>query len=359
MKKYAIVAGVVIVFGVAVWLMYVNPFSTSPRAVTPQLAKELHLFIWSNYLDPTVKTDFEKEFGVKVIEDNFASNEDLLAKLQAGGSGYDVIVPSDYMVQIMRKQNLLAPLDLKNIANFKNINQSFKNLDFDPGNQFSMPYMWGTTGIGYNKKKASAPPTSWADLFDPAKLEPYKGRISMLDDAREAIGAALIYLGFSPNTTNEKELEAAKQVLIKQKPFVAKYDSESFRDSLAANEVILAHGWTGDIAAAKVANPDIEFVIPKEGSLTFLDNLAIPKTSKNQYTAEVFINYLLRPEISAKIVNLRRYASPNDAAKSLIQPEILNSATYSRPEGIKLYWLQDLGPAGDLYEKIWTEIKGQ
>lgn len=359
MKRYAVIGVIVLALAGALWLMYVNPFAPTRNANGPQLANELHLFIWEEYLDPQVKTDFEKEFGVKIVEDNYGSNEELLAKLQAGGSGYDVIVPSDYAVRLMTKHNLLAELDLKNIANLKNIGEKFKNLEFDPKNQFSVPYMWGTTGIGYNKKELSEAPTSWADLFDPVRIEKHKGRISMLNDARECIGAALLYLGYSPNSIDPQQLEEAKQALLKQKEFLAKYDSESFEDSLASNEMVIIQGWSGEITVAQAANADIGFVIPKEGSLIFLDNLAIPRTSKNKYTAEIFINYLLRPEVSAKIVNLRQYASPNEAARSLIQPEILNGPSYAMPADVQLHWLQDLGSAGELYEKIWVEIKGR
>jgi len=357
-KKYAIIGVLVIVIGVALWL-YLGPKILAPISESSRLAKELHLFIWEEYLDPQVKADFEKEFDVKIIEDNYGSNEELLAKLQAGGSGYDVIVPSDYTVRMMSRQNLLAELNLKNIPNLTHIGEKFKNLEFDPKNQYSVPYMWGTTGIGYNKKTVGEAPTSWASLFDPAKLEPYKGRLSMLNDARECIGAALLYLGFSPNTTDSAQLEAAKQVLLKQKEYVAKFDSESFEDSLASNEMFLAQGWSGEITIAQGANADIGFVIPQEGSLIFLDNLAIPKSSKNQYTAEIFINYLLKPEVSAKIVNTRLYASPNETARTLIKPDILNGPSYTMPAGVRLYWLEDVGSAADLYEKIWLEVKGQ
>jgi spermidine/putrescine transport system substrate-binding protein len=357
-KKYAMLGAIVVLLGAGLWFIYRNPWAPVPTSQQSTLAKELHLFIWEEYLDAQIKTDFEKEFGVKIIEDNYGSNEELLAKLQAGGSGYDVIVPTDYTVSLMRKQNLLAQLNLTNIPNLKHISENFKNLEFDPQNEVSVPYLWGTTGIGYNQQELSKAPTSWADLFDPAKLESHRGRISMLNDGRECIGAALIYLGYSPNTTDPSQLEEAKQILLKQKEFLAKYDSESFEDSLAGNETVIAHSWSGEITVAGGSNSNLRFVIPKEGSLIFLDNLAIPKSSTNQYTAEVFINYLLRPDVSAKIVNSRMYASPNEAAKALIKPEILNSPSYLLPEGIKLHWLEDLGSAGDIYQKIWTEVKG-
>jgi spermidine/putrescine-binding protein len=344
----------------AIWLMYLNPdgvTSTQPSA-TPPLAKALHLFIWEEYLGPEVRADFEREFGVKIIEENYASNEDLLAKLQAGAGGYDVIVPTDYMVSLMIKGNLLAALDLAKLPNLRHIGARFKNLEFDPTNQYSVPYLWGTTGIGYHAREVSPPATSWADLFEPARLEKYRGRISMLNDKREVIGAALLYLGYSPNTTDATQLEAAKQVLLQQKAYLAKYDSEAFEDSLAAGEMLLVQGWSGEITAARETNPEIAYVIPREGSLIFLDNLAIPKSSKNQDTAEVFINYLLRPDVAARITNYVLYASPNEAAAPLIRPDLLAGPAYALPEDVPLHWLRDLGAeADDLYDKIWTQVK--
>ena len=324
-----------------------------------QAPQELHIYTWDEYIDPEIYKLFEKEFGVKVIEDNYGSNEELLAKLQAGATGYDIIVPSDYMVAIMIKQGLLAELDFKSIPNFKHIYERFKDPPYDPGNKYSVPYLWGTTGIGYNKKEVDPPPTSWADLFEPARLEKYKNRVSMLDDPREAIGAALKYLGHSFNTPDPDKLEQAKLALLTQKPYLAKYDSEAFEDSLAAGETVIAHGWSGEIAIAKTQNPDIEYVLPQEGVVIWTDNLAIPKTSKNKELAERFINFLLKPEISAMISNFTYYASPNETAQLFIKPQILNGPSYYLPEGVNLEWIEDIGEATKLYDRIWTEIKAR
>ncbi len=321
--------------------------------------QELHIYIWDEYVDPKVYELFEREFNVKIIEDNYGSNEELLAKLQAGATGYDLIVPSDYMVSIMIKQGLLAELDLKNIPNFKHLYERFKDPPYDPGNKFSVPYLWGTTGIGYNKKEVDPPPTSWADLFEPARLEKYKNKISMLDDPREAIGAALKYLGHSFNTSDSEKLEQAKLALLTQKPYLAKYDSEAFEDSLAAGETVIAHGWSGEIAIAKTQNPDIEYVLPQEGAVIWTDNLAIPKTSKNKKLAERFIDFLLKPDISAMITNFTYYASPNETAQFFIKPEIFKGPSYYLPEGAKLEWIEEIGEAEKLYKEIWTEIKAR
>jgi spermidine/putrescine-binding protein len=324
-----------------------------------ELAKELHIYNWSEYIDPQIYADFETEFGVKVIEDTFASNEDLLAKLQAGATGYDVIVPTDYMVTIMINLNLLSPLNYDNIPNFKNIGDKFKNPPYDPDNKYSVAYQWGTTGIGYDTNIFAEPPDSWAYFLDPALASQYAGQISMLNDGRESMGAALKYLGYSLNSTDPQQLEQAKQLLLQQKPWIKAYDSEAFEDLLATGETVLAHGYSGDFFMAAVEAEQIGYAIPKEGATIWTDNLCIPKTANSQYTAEVFINYLLRPEVSAKISNYTWYASPNDAAKQFISTEILEDPAIYPPQEVmdKLEFIRDVGESTTLYDRIWTEIK--
>lgn len=323
-----------------------------------KLAEKLYLYNWDNYIAPQVLKDFRREFGVRVIEDKFSSNEELLAKLQAGGGGYDVIVPSDYAVRIMIRQKLLAPLDHSRIPNLKNLHPRFRNPSYDPAQRYSVPYLWGTSGIGYSRRAVAmaGAPTGWEDLFATGRLSRYKGRISMLNDMREAIGAALIYLGFSPNSAVPEELDQAKTVLLRQKAYIAKYDSEAYEDSLAAGETILAHGWSGEFFAAQRGKPDIGFVVPREGSFLFVDNLAVPASSKRRHTAEAFIDYLLRPEVAAVNSTYLRYPTPNAVARALIDSQ-LDGANYDLPTGIKLYSIEDVGDAGRLYEKVWIELK--
>jgi spermidine/putrescine transport system substrate-binding protein len=324
-----------------------------------ELADELHVYNWSEYIDPVIYEDFEEEFGVKVIEDTFASNEDLLAKLQAGATGYDIIVPSDYMVASMIELDLLAEINYDNIPNFENVDPTFLDPPYDPGNKYSVPYQWGTTGIGYNAELFDDPPDSWAYLFDAEMAAPYAGRISMLNDLRETIGAALKYLGYSINSTDEAELEQAKQLLIQQKEWIATYDSDGFEDLLASGETELGHGWSGDFFAAAEEAEQVWYIIPKEGGVIWTDNLAIPKSAPSKYTAEVFINYLLRPEVGAKITNYTWFGSPNKASEEFIDEEILNEpAIYPPPEVMqKLEFIRDVGDATALYDRIWIEIK--
>ncbi|MFL7810420.1 MAG: spermidine/putrescine ABC transporter substrate-binding protein, partial [Anaerolineae bacterium] len=283
----------------------------------------------------------------------------LLAKLQAGATGYDIIVPSDYMVTIMRELNLLSELDYDNIPNSKNIDETFIDPPYDPGNKYCVAYQWGTTGIGYDSDVFDEEPASWAYLFDPALASQYSGKISMLNDPREAIGAALKYLGYSLNSTDEGELEAAKQLLIQQKQWVSTYDSDGFEDLLAAGETVLAHAWSGDIFAAAEEAENIWYVIPEEGGVIWTDNLCIPASALNKYTAEVFIDYLLRPEVGAEITNYTWFGSPNKASEEFIDQEILDEPAIYPPDEVmqKLEFLRDVGEATSLYDRIWTEIK--
>jgi spermidine/putrescine transport system substrate-binding protein len=327
-----------------------RPQSDAPATAT------LNLFIWEEYLDPEIKEDFYKETGIRIVESNFGSNEDMLAKIQAGAS-FDLIVPSDYMVKVMRRMNLLQKLDHRLLPNMVHLDDWFHTFQYDPTHEWSIPFQWSTTGIAYNKKLVSPAPDSWAFLFDPAKAAAFKGRISMLNDPREVIGATLLYLGYPPNSTDPAHLAAAEKVLRAQKSLIAKYDSESFEDSLAAGETVIAHGWSGEFAVAQTQNPDIDFVLPKEGAIIFIDNLAIPVGCKNIEAAHAFINYLLRPEVAAKVANYSLYGSTNKTALPLINEEVRNGPGFLRPAGVKLHEIEDLGEATALYEKLWTRLK--
>jgi len=298
---------------------------------------------------------FEKEFGVKVVYDNYSSNEELLAKLQTGAANYDLIFPSDYMVGIMAKQGLLMPLDLKNIPNFKNVEARFKNLPFDPGNKYSIPYFWGTTGIGYNAEKVSEKVDSWNILWN----EKYSGRISMLDDMRGIANAALKLLGYSINTTDPKQINEAKQLLLKQKPLIKAYASDTYIDFLVSGDIWLSQAYSGDVFQVIKENKAVKYAIPKEGTDMWVDNMCIPKGARNKYTAEVFISYILRPDVSADICNYTWYANPNEAARKLIKPEILNNPSIYPPKEIldKCEFQKDAGGATKLYEQLFNEVK--
>jgi spermidine/putrescine transport system substrate-binding protein len=328
-----------------------------------KLSAEVNFYNWTDYIDPEILTMFTEECGVKVIYDTYSSNEDLLAKLQAGAAGYDLIVPSDYMVSIMRELDMLRPLDHNSIPNLVNIDDRFREVPYDLGNIYTAPYVWGTTGIGYNQAEVGEIPDSWSYIFDPERAAKFARRMSLLNDQREVIGAALKYLGYSMNSTNPEELEAAKQVILTIKPYVATFDSDSFGEILVSGDVIIGHGWSGNYFQNIYAseNPNLGYVIPKEGGVIWTDNLAIPKTAPNPYTAEVLINYLLDPEIGAVLSNWLYYASPNKAAEPLISDEIKENPGIYPPAATlqKMEFLYDLGEATLLWDRIWTEIKSE
>jgi spermidine/putrescine-binding protein len=319
------------------------------------ISNELNFYNWSYYIADETIPEFENEFGVKVNYDNFSSNSEILAKFQLGASGYDLVVPSDYMVDIMIQLNLLEPINLDSIPNFKNLSQDFTNLPFDPGNRYSIPYQWGTTGIGINTKYVKDFDESWSLLWD----QRYKGRISVLDDMRSGIVPALKILGYSVNTTVEKELDEAKNLMFKQKDLVRTYSSETYMDLLKSGDIWIAQGWSGDIYQVTKENPEVIFIIPSEGSYIWVDNLVIPKGAKNRRLAEQFINYLLRPEVSSSISNYTGYSSPNKSALPLISDEFRNNnSMYPDSETMsRLEYMTDVGDATSIYNRVWNEIK--
>lgn len=318
---------------------------------------ELHIYIWSAYLPDAVVEEFRRRTGVEVTVDLYDSNEALLAKLQSGVADYDLVVPSDYMMRILAHEKLLQPLDKSKIATLANLDPRFLDKDFDRGNRYSVPYLWGTTGLGYDKKKLG-PIDSWRVLFDPA----HKGRILMLDDVREVFGVALRTMGRSINERDPKVLAQAAELLKKQKALVATYDSGDFANVLAAGDVDLAHGYNGQLAAAVAADPQrLAYVVPKEGGTIWMDSTAIPAKARNVDNALRFISYVQEPDVNAKIVDGVHYASANVPARKLIAPAILNDkaiypddATIARCE-----LLEDLGDATTVLDRLWTEVKSQ
>jgi len=329
--------------------------SKSTQSSSNEMTSTLNFYNWSYYIAENTIPDFEDEFGVKVNYDNFSSNSEILAKFQLGATGYDLVVPSDYMVDIMIKLNMLEPLNFEHIPNFSNVDTQFTRLPFDTGNTYSIPYQWGTTGIGINTRFIPEFEESWELLWD----ERYKGRISVLDDMRSGVVPALKLLGFSVNTTDEEELILAKELMFKQKELVRTYSSETYMDLLKSGDIWIAQGWSGDIYQVTKENPDVVFIIPKEGSYIWVDNLVIPKGSRNKRVAEAFINYVLRPEVSSDISNYTGYSSPNKAAIPFINEEFKNNHTmYPDTQTMqRLEFMTDVGDATRLYNQIWNEIK--
>ena len=318
---------------------------------------ELNVFIWSNYLPDNVIADFESRYQAKINIELYDSNEALLAKIKSGGANYDIIVPSDYMVTVLREQGLLQELDRNTLTNFSNLDPHFVGLPFDSTNQYAIPYMWGTTGIAYRKDKVDSPIDSWAALWDPR----YKDRIAMLDDVRETFGAALKFMGDSENSTDQQEIRAAASLLAEQKPLVKAYDSGGFDQMLLSGDAWIAQAYSGQIAKAIAENPSIAYVIPKEGCTIFVDNLCIPSNAPHRDLALEFINYVLEAKSAGDIANGTGYSSVNIAARPLIRPELLsNEAGYPPRDAIeRCEFIKEIGPTISLYDRLWTEIKSK
>lgn len=328
---------------------------------TSKLSSQLLFYSWVEYIDPDIKDQFEADCGVRVIETNFDSNETLLATLQAGGTGYDVIVPSDYMVQIMIDEGMLMELDFNVITNAKNLDPLNTNQYFDPEQKYTVPYFWGTSGFAVDTNVVTDYTESWSMMFDPES--PYCGEMSMLDDQRETLGAALMYLGYSINDTDPAHLEEAKNLLIEQSDCVKAYDSQTNDDLIISGETVLAHIWTGDAILAGLPDSGgregIVYVIAEEGTTIWQDNLAVPVGAPDPYTAMIFINYLNDPEIAAQNAEWVGYGTPNVASKEFIDPDILaDEGIYPPPDvAARLQWIEDVGDALELYDRVWTEFK--
>lgn len=315
----------------------------------------LNVYNWGDYIDETVISEFEDTYNIKVNYENFATNEDMYVKIKSGGTNYDVAFPSDYMISKMIKERLLEKIDLNNIPNYSLIDNNFKNLKYDINNEYSVPYMWGTVGIIYNKKMVKEPVESWNILWD----KKYKKQILMLDSQRESIGVALQKLGYSLNTRNKEELEAAKRELIRQKPLVLAYVGDEIKDKMIAGEAALAVAWAGDAVFMKEQNPDLEYIVPKEGSNIFFDAMVIPKTSKHKKEAEMFINFMCETDVALKNTEYIGYSTPQIEAKNSLPMEIANDpVAYPDAKVIKRCEVyEDLTDMIKEYDRIWTEVK--
>jgi len=320
-------------------------------------SNRLNLYNWSDYVAESTIPGFEEQTGIRVTQDFYASNEELLAKLQSGGgSGYDVIVPSDYMVSIMIKSDVLQRLDKSKIPNFDNLDPDFVGLSYDPNNDYSMTYQWGTTGILYNPEVVGEEVTSWDAMW----LEEFSGKIGMLNDVRETFGACLKRLGYSLNTTNEAELDEAQAELERQKPLLRGYfASPESGDLVVGGDLALAHVFSGDGFAAIAENENLVYVIPEEGATRWTDNMAIPTGAANVEGAHEFINYILDAEVGAELSNYTYYGCPNEAAFPMIDEEAKSDESiYPPPEVFeRLEVIEDLGEATRDYERRFTEVK--
>lgn len=319
------------------------------------------VYNWGEYLDPEVITLFEKETGINVVYEEFETNEIMYPKVQSGAIAYDVVCPSDYMIQRMIENDLLAELNFDNIPNVKNIGQEYfkQSRQFDSENKYSVPYCWGTVGILYNKTMVDEPIDSWSVLWD----EKYKDNILMQDSVRDAFAVALKYKGHSLNSTDLDELEEAKELLIEQKPLVQAYVIDQVRDKMIGNEAAIGVIYSGEAIYTQLENPNLEYVIPKEGSNVWIDSWVIPKNAKHKENAEAFINFLCRPDIAKMNFDYITYSTPNTAARELIEDPAIRNSKIAFPDASELErceTFQFLGDKNDaIYNKLWREIKSQ
>jgi spermidine/putrescine transport system substrate-binding protein len=343
------------------------PTSTSePKAESkPATAAEqkapgsdkLNVFCWSEYIPQNIIDQFSKETGVKVSVENYASNEEMLSKIAAGGGDYDLIQPSEYVVEVLVKDKFLHPLDHAKLSNLKNIAPQFLNMPFDPDNKFSIPYMAGTVGIVINTDLVKGDVRSFADVFKPEN----KGKIVVLDDAREIVSWALLSEGFGVNQVTDKNLKQIKPTLQQWIPFIKVYDSDSPKTALLNGDASIGVVWGGEGAILLNKNKKFRWVIPSEGTHLFIDSLAIPKTAKNVDNAEAFMNFILRPEISKQISEEFPYLNPNLAARKLMtQKQLDNAASFPSDDEIKkMQIFKDIGTKGSDIEELITTLKAQ
>ena len=324
-------------------------------------SEKVVVYNWGEYLDPEVLTMFEEETGIDVVYEEFETNEILYPKISSGAIAYDVICPSDYMIQRMIENDLLAEINFDNIPNVKNIGKDYmeQSRQFDPENKYSVPYCWGTVGILYNKTMVDEPITSWSVLWD----EKYKDNILMQDSVRDAFGVTLKYLGYSLNSTDLDELTEARDLLIKQKPLVQAYVIDQVRDKMIGNEAAIGVIYSGEAIYTQMENPDLEYVIPEEGSNIWIDSWVIPKNAENKENAEKFINFLCRPEIALMNFEYITYSTPNSEARKLIEDEAIRNSEIAFPDLSKydnLETFQYLGTEADqTYGELWNQVKSR
>lgn len=319
------------------------------------------VYNWGEYIDPEIIDLFEEETGIDVVYEEFETNEIMYPKIQSGAIAYDVVCPSDYMIQRMIENDLLAEINYDHIPNLKYIGDNYMKMSrqFDPENKYSVPYLWGTVGILYNKKMVDEPVDSWGILWD----KKYEDSILMQDSVRDAFAVALKYLGYSLNSTDLDELEAAKNLLIEQKPLVQAYVIDQVRDKMIGGEAALGVIYSGEALYCQQENPDLDYVIPKEGTNIWIDSWVIPKNAKNVENAEAFINFLCRPDIAKMNFDYITYSIPNTAGRDLIEDESLRNSPIAFPDDSKLENCETFRFLGDdndaLYNRLWREIKSK
>ncbi len=320
-------------------------------------SNKLFIYNWGDYIDTDLLTTFTERTGIEIVYEEFSTNEDMYVKLKNGGTQYDLIFPSDYMIEKLINEDMLAKIDTASLSNYALIGEQFKNLPYDPENQYSVPYFWGTAGIIYNKKLVDEPVDSWQILFD----EKYTGKIFMLDSQRDSLMIALKTLGYSMNTRSESEIAEARDLLLAQKPLVLAYVVDNGNQIMVQGGVALMPNWNGAAIPMMDENPDLAYVVPKEGGNIWYDAICIPKNAEHYDEAMLFIDFLLEAEIGAQNTDYVGYSTPNMASFALLDEELQqNEVAY--PDLAKLTNSEvflDLGDFIRVYNRAWSQIKIQ
>ena len=315
----------------------------------------MHVYSWGDFLNPEVIERFEKEFHCKVVLDSYDSNEAMYAKLKAGASGYDIIFPSGYILEIMQEQQMVAVLDESRLPNLEFLDHDYLELVDAADYETGVPYAITFSGIAYRKDKTHGIPSSWSVFA----MESLRGRMTMLNDVREALGAALKYRGFSLNTTSEKEIQMAAEQLLEWKKNLAKFESEQYKNGIASAEYLVVQGYSGDIMQIRKENPEVGFLLPKEGSIFSCDYAAIPKDAPEMDLAHAFINFLLKPEVAAENMQYTYYRSPNKEAYLYLDKSLLESPALFPPNEFleNSEMIRNIGDKIALYNRAWDFIK--
>jgi spermidine/putrescine-binding protein len=326
-------------------------------------SKELNLFVWTEYIPPDMQECFELVSGVKVNRDEYSANEEMYAKLSAGGTSYDLVQPTDYIVSLMIRQGLLQELDHTKLPVLKNFDPNYMNFAFDPGNKYTLPYQAGTDAIVVNTAAVTNIPQAWADLWKPE----YAGKMVFLDDSRAVIGATLLTLGYDVNTKDPAQLDEAKKKLAELVPNIKLFDSDSPKTALIAGDVELGMTWTGEAFLAQKEKPTIKYVYPTEGAIIWQDNWAMPKDAPHADAAYAWLNYTNQGNIFWMMLRDFPFTNPNKAAldfakanqTELYDAYMASPITNTPVEAIKAaHRIDDVGDALPLYDQIWTEVKG-
>jgi len=335
-----------------------------PQTQMEVTSKELNLFVWTEYIPTEWKECFELVYDVKINHDEYSSNEEMYAKLSAGGTTFDLVLPTDYIISLMISQGMLEKWDKGKLGIMDNIDSGFKDLPFDPGNEYTIPYMAGTDAIVYNADRVPNPPTSWEDLWNPE----YAGRLVLLDDPRVVIGFTLMTLGYDLNTKDPQELEEAKTKLQELIPNVKLFDSDSPKTALIAGDVDLGSVWNGEAFTAQLEDPTFQYVFPTEGTILWQDNWAVPTGAPHLDAAYAWVNYIEQGDMFWMMLRDFPYTVPNKAAldyakenQTELYDAYINSPITNTPPEVLAngVFMEDVGEATPLYDQIWTEVKGE